>query len=434
MELLLHYVWKHKIFPLKELRTTTGQTVEVIDAGLPNTDSGPDFFNAKVKINGTLWVGNVEIHTRASDWYKHEHDKNKIYDSVILHVAEEVDCEVRSTDDELIPQMQLVCPEYIRTNFQELSASDRYPCCYAILPELPKLMIHSWMSALQNERFQQKAEQVEKRLSMCDGNWEDAFFITLARNFGFGLNGEAFEKWASLIPLRAVDKHRDNLFQIEAFFFGQAGLLEENDIADDYYLKLQKEFAYLRHKFDLKVMDASLWRFLRLRPGNFPHVRIAQLAFLYYQEIGLLSRVVEADSIKNAKNVLRSRTSDYWETHYHFYDSSPRRAKSLSDSSLNLLLINTVVTFYYAYGKFRGDEHLCERAESFLEELRAENNYVTRMWSQMGLNVNNAADSQALLQLKKEYCWLRIFKEESIVIHEEAIYLQPNFQTIIINA
>lgn len=403
MELLLHYVWKHKIFPLKELHTTSGQTVEVIDVGLPNSNSGPDFFNAKIKIDGTLWVGNVEIHTRTSDWYRHEHDKNKIYDSVILHIAEEIDGDIKRTNGELIPQMKLVCPEHIRNNFQDLLDTDKFPCCYAILPDLSRLMIHSWMSALQSERFQQKADQVDKRLAMCNGNWEDAFFITLARNFGFGLNGDAFETWASLIPLRAVDKHRDNLFQIEAIFFGQAGLLEEA-IDDEYYRKLQKEFIYLQHKFDLKVMDASLWRFLRLRPGNFPHVRIAQLAFLYYQEQGLLSRIVEADSIKKVKEILRSRTSDYWETHYHFYDSSPRRSKSLSDSTLNLLLINTVVTFYYAYGKFRGDEHLCERAESFLGELRAENNYVTRMWNELGLKVDNAADSQALLQLKKEYC------------------------------
>lgn len=403
MEQLLHYVWKHKILPLKDLHTTDGQAVEVIDPGLLNTDSGPDFFNAKIKINGTLWVGNIEIHTLASDWYRHSHDKDIAYDSVVLHIAGEVDREVYRTTGEQIPQMQLCCPDYIRTNFDELRQADRYPVCRSIIRTLPKLTVHSWMSALQSERFRQKAEQVEQRLERCNGNWEDAFFVTLARNFGFGLNGDAFEKWAQLIPLRAVDKHRDNLFQIEAIFFGQAGLLEE-EIDDEYYRKLRQEFTYLKHKFGLQVMDASLWRFLRLRPGNFPHVRIAQLAFLYYQERALLSRVTEAETVKLAKDILRSRTSDYWETHYHFYDSSPRRTKSLSDSSLNLLLINTVVTFFYAYGKYRGEECLCERAETFLEELKAENNYVTRMWSEVGLKVTNAADSQALLQLKKEYC------------------------------
>lgn len=403
MEQLLHYVWKHKIFPLRDLQTTTGLPVEVIDAGLLNTDAGPDFFNAKIKIGGTLWVGNVEIHSHTSDWYRHCHDKDKAYDSVILHIVEEADGEVSRTNGEQIPQMRLCCPEYIRRNFDELKQADRYPACRAILSSLPALILHSWMSALQSERFQQKAGQVEERLKHCGGNWEDAFFVTLARNFGFGLNGDAFEQWAALIPLRAVDKHRDNLFQIEAIFFGQAGLLEEN-LDDDYYRRLQKEFAYLRHKFGLRVMDASLWRFLRLRPGNFPHVRIAQLAFLYYQERALLSRVMEAESVKQVKAILRSRVSDYWETHYHFYDTSPRRAKSLSGSSLDLILINTVVTFLYAYGRFKGDEQLCERAATFLEELKAENNYIIRMWNEMGLKIDNAADSQALIQLKKEYC------------------------------
>lgn len=403
MEQLLHYVWKHKIFPLRELKTTTGLNIEILDAGLSNQNAGPDFFNAKIKIDGVLWVGNVEIHTHASDWFRHGHDTDRVYDSVILHVVENADKEIFRANGEAVPQMQLVCPGYVRQNFDNLLLSDKYPCCHSIIKTLPKLTIHSWMSALQSERFQQKAELVEERLKRCNANWEDVFFITLARNFGFGLNGDAFEKWAGMIPLRAVDKHRDNLFQIEAIFFGQAGLLEE-DIEDDYYVKLQKEFAYLKHKFELNVMDASLWRFLRLRPGNFPHVRIAQLAFLYYQERGLLSEVVEAESIKKVRDILRSRVSDYWETHYHFYDSSPRRMKSLSDPSLNLIIINTVVTFLYAYGRYKGDERLCERAGDFLEELKPEDNYIIRMWDAAGIRANNAADSQALLQLKKEYC------------------------------
>lgn len=403
MEQLLHYVWKHKIFPLKELKTTTGLPVEVIDPGLQNTDSGPDFFNAKIKIDGTLWVGNIEIHSSASDWYRHGHDKDKVYDSVILHISQNIDKDIYRTNGDMIPQLELECPEHIQNNFEQLQQRDTYPSCYGILKDLPKLTIHSWFSALQTERFYQKTVLVNERLKNCNGDWEDAFFVTLARNFGFGLNGDAFEKWASIIPLRAVDKHRNNLFQIEAFFFGQAGLLEE-ELDDEYYNKLQKEFVYLKHKFNLETIDASLWRFLRLRPGNFPHVRIAQLAFLYYQERALLPRISEAETLKQVKNILRSRTSDYWETHYHFYDNSPRKTKSLSDSSLNLITINTVVTFLYAYGRHKGSDRMCERAETFLEELKPENNHIIRMWDQIGLKAQNAADSQALIQLKKEYC------------------------------
>ena len=403
MEQLLHYVWKHKIFPLKELKTTTGQQVEVIDTGLANTDAGPDFFNAKLKLDGVLWIGNIEIHERSSDWFKHGHHADAGYDSVILHIASEIDTEISRSNGERIPQIQLICPEAVRTNYKELLETDSYPPCYRIIPSLPPFTAHSWMTALQMERFEQKATLLNERLKRCQGNWEDAFFITLARNFGFGLNGDAFETWAHRLPFRAVDKHRNDLFQIEAIFFGQAGILEDSD-GDGYYLRLKKEYTYLQHKFGLIPMDASLWRFLRLRPANFPHIRIAQLACLYHRAYGLLSRIMETETLQGVRDILKGGTSEYWLTHYTFGGSSPSRPKTLSNTSLDLLIINTVVTFLYAYGLHKGNRVLCARAGSFLEELKAENNYITRMWEQCGMKASNAADSQALIQLKKEYC------------------------------
>ena len=403
MEQLLHYVWKHKIFPLKELKTTTGQQVEVIDTGLANTDAGPDFFNAKLKLDGVLWIGNIEIHERSSDWFKHGHHADAGYNSVILHIASEIDTEISRSNGERIPQIQLICPEAVRTNYKELLETDSYPPCYRIIPSLPPFTAHSWMTALQMERFEQKATLLNERLKRCQGNWEDAFFITLARNFGFGLNGDAFETWAHQLPFRAVDKHRNDLFQIEAIFFGQAGILEDSD-GDGYYLRLKKEYTYLQHKFGLIPMDASLWRFLRLRPANFPHIRIAQLACLYHRAYGLLSRIMETETLQGVRDILKGGTSEYWLTHYTFGGSSPSRPKTLSNTSLDLLIINTVVTFLYAYGLHKGNPVLCARAGSFLEELKAENNYITRMWEQCGMKTSNAADSQALIQLKKEYC------------------------------
>lgn len=403
MEQLLHYVWKHKIFPLKELKTTTGQQVEVIDTGLANTDAGPDFFNAKLKLDGVLWIGNIEIHERSSDWFKHGHHADAGYNSVILHIASEIDTEISRSNGERIPQIQLICPEAVRTNYKELLETDSYPPCYRIIPSLPPFTAHSWMTALQMERFEQKATLLNERLKRCQGNWEDAFFITLARNFGFGLNGDAFETWAHRLPFRAVDKHRNDLFQIEAIFFGQAGILEDSD-GDGYYLRLKKEYTYLQHKFGLIPMDASLWRFLRLRPANFPHIRIAQLACLYHRAYGLLSRIMETETVQGVRDILKGGTSEYWLTHYTFGGSSPSRPKTLSNTSLDLLIINTVVTFLYAYGLHKGNRVLCARAGSFLEELKAENNYITRMWEQCGMKASNAADSQALIQLKKEYC------------------------------
>lgn len=217
MEQLLHYVWKHKIFPLKPLQTTSGQTVEVIDSGLWNRDSGPDFFNAKIKIDGVLWVGNVEIHKKASDWHNHHHDTNPEYDSVILHAASEIDYQAHRTNGEIIPQLELHYPDYLHDNYKELMNTIHYPACYKIIPSLPRILLHSWLNTMQMERFEEKTERIFNLLKLCNNNWEDVFFITLSRNFGFGTNSEAFELWAKSIPLRAVDKHRDNLFQMRQY-------------------------------------------------------------------------------------------------------------------------------------------------------------------------------------------------------------------------
>ena len=404
MEQLLHYVWKHKIFPLTPLQTTAGQSVEVIDPGLPNQHDGPDFFNAKLKIDGTLWVGNVEVHLRASDWKHHGHHTDTAYDSVILHVVGESDCEVVRTDSQVIPQLCLTCPESVQAHYEELLRVDRFPSCYSILGTLPKLTVHSWLTTLQTERFEQKTRAITQRVERCNHHWEDAFFITLARSFGFGVNGDAFEEWGNLVSLRAADKHRDNLQQVEAIFLGQAGFLEDSVCPDVYYQLLQKEYRYLHHKFGLPRMDAKHWRFLRVRPVNFPLVRLAQLASLYHASDKLLSRLVDAGTVADITKLLSVGTSAYWDTHFDFSKSSPQRVKRLGGKSLHLLVINTVIPFLYAYGRHKADEALCERAVNMLEELKAEDNRVIRLWEEAGLPVKTAADSQALLQLQQAYC------------------------------
>ncbi len=405
MEQLLHYVWRHRIFPLAPLQTTAGVPVEVIDPGLPNTHAGPDFFNAKLRLGDTMWVGNVEVHLRASDWMRHGHQNDPAYDNVVLHVVAVADSAIlRRTDGEPLPQLVLSCPDEVRQRYNELRETEMRPPCYTLIPDLPKLTVHSWLSALQVERFEQKAAAIRHRLEQCGGYWEDVFFVTLSRNFGFGINGDAFEAWAMRLPFRAVDKHRDDLLQVEALFFGMAGLLEEV-VDDDYYLRLQREFHYLRHKFSLgDPLPVAQWRFLRLRPDNFPHVRLAQLANLYHREQSLFSRVMEAETLEAVQKLLMTTTSEYWEEHYNFRGTSPRRVKRLGKKALQLITINTVVSFLYAYGMHKSDERLCLRAARFLEELSSEDNYITRLWDGAGIPVNNAADSQALIQLQKEYC------------------------------
>ena len=413
MEQLLHYVWRHKMFPLQEMHTTDGKLVEVIDPGLHNRNAGPDFFNAKVKIDGTLWVGNVEIHDRSHDWYVHGHDHDSAYNNVVLHVAGVVDDNVITSDGKFLPQLQLDVPKEINDHYKELLETDQYPPCYKIIPDLTKLTIHSWMSALQTERLEQKTEAIKARVDRNNGSWENGYFTTLARNYGFGINGDAFEMWANTLPLKAVDHHRDDVFQIEAIFMGQAGLLELNTIPsqyqrdalnEGYFAKLRNEYQYLAHKFSMKPMDATMWRFLRLRPQNFPHIRISQLANLYYSRRAGLSSLVECTTIEQLKAVLATSVTPYWETHYTFGSTSCRNDKNLSPASLNLLMINTAIPMLFAYGKHKSDEALCDRAFDLLEQLKAENNYITRLWQQCGLIAQNAGDSQALIQLKKEYC------------------------------
>lgn len=389
MELLLHYVWRHKIFPLHELETVDGNLVEVIDPGLHNrSGSGPDFFNSKVRISGTLWVGNIEIHDKASDWYLHHHEQDPAYNNVVLHVVGVNDGFVQKQNGEYVPQLQLDVPAAIRQNYDELLRTDAYPPCYRIVPELTPLMLHSWMAALQTERLERKAIAIKQRAERLAGDWEGAYFMTLARNYGFGTNSEPMEQWASLLNLQAAGHHRDDLFQIEAIFLGQAGLLTAegahtpslSGIDDTYLQRLRSEYKYMTHKFGLQTLDWSTWSF-RCRPPNAPHHRLRELACLYQERRTSLKALVECETAADVAKL---------------YD--------VRGMKLQLLLINTVVPMLFAYGRHIGKELLCDRAFNMLEELAAEDNTIVRMWKQCGFNVKTAGDSQALIQLKREYC------------------------------
>ena len=300
MEYLLHYTWKHRLFPFGDMVTTHGEKVEVMSVGMHNSDGGPDFIGARLKIGGVEWAGNVEIHMRSSDWYRHHHDTDAAYDTVVLHVVGEADREVYTHSGVCLPQLVLRVPDEVNENYERLNHADSHPRCQAVLRLLPRVSITSWLSSLCVERLHSRVDQLDVRRGQLGQSWEDVAFVTVARNFGFGKNGDAFERWAMALSTSAMNKHRDDLFQVEALFFGTAGLLaaEADASMPDYYRRLQAEWKYLSRKFGLKPIDATAWQFLRMRPQNFPYTRIAQLAMLYHDGCLGMSRIMGAQNVE----------------------------------------------------------------------------------------------------------------------------------------
>lgn len=405
MEKLMYYIWLHRLFSAKELKTTDGLRVQVIDPGRQNTDSGPDFFNAKIKIGEKLWAGNVEIHQRSSDWLRHNHQQDKAYDSVILHVVEKADCEIFRMNGEPIPQLEMECSPRFREDYVCLVQRDAFLPCGHRLAELPPLLLPDWIGALSIERLQQKSDRILNWLDMYKGSWEDVCYITFSRTLGFGTNSDTFERLARSLPLLFMQKHADSLFQIEAFLFGQAGLLEREVCGDDvYYNRLCDEYAFLKNKFGLTPINGDSWKFFRLRPANFPHQRIAILAQIIHQGFSLFSQICERKEEKEFRDIFHFRLSGYWDTHYAFGQQSPSVIKVLGNTAIDIILINTVAPLLYSYGIKVGSDLYCDRALFLLESLRPEENMIIRQFREVGIQAKNALESQALIQLHKIYC------------------------------
>ena len=402
-ESILHYIWQQKLFSAHALQTTEGETVEVIDVGKLNSDAGPDFFNAKIKIGNTIWAGNIEIHTRASDWNKHNHQHDKAYDNVILHIVKFADIVIRRSDGEQIPQLELNYPAQIEENYEKLIREQKWVPCADKIGNIPGIFIQSWKNVLLTERLEQKMNAIQQLLAESNQHWEEAFYITLARSFGFSTNSQAFEMLAKSLPLSALGKHKNDLFQIEALLFGQSGLLN-NELTEEYSLKLKKEYDFLRLKFDLQPINAELWKLLRLRPDNFPHIRIAQFAALIHNSSKLFSRIIENPEIDYLNNLFKTEPSEYWKSHYLFGHTSPEKSKKLGKNSINSILINTVVPFLFCYAHQKGNQNLKDKALELLEQIPAEKNSIVSGWENIGLKIETAYDSQAFLQLKKLYC------------------------------
>lgn len=385
MEKLLHYVWMHRLLPGKTLLTTDGQEVEILDPGTHNGNRGPDFSNARIRLDGMTWAGNVEIHTLASDWVRHGHHTDPVYNTTILHVVERADTDrITMQNGEQVPQVVVEIPQTVRDNYRELLVTTDYPRCHRFVPEIPRIKVHAWLDALLAERMETRSGRILDILKECRGDWEQTTFITLARNFGFGLNGDIFEMWAKRIPLQAAGKHRDNLLQIESLFLGMAGLLDR-ETDETRRGRLRAEYRFLCNKFSLpEALDPSLWHYLRTRPRNFPDIRIRQLARLFHEGGCTMSRLLEEGSIEDIDKRLA--------------------ALGISRGSRSLIIINTVAPLLYAYDLYHGTYEHRTRATELLERLPGERNHILLQWKACGLDVGTAYDSQALIQLKKEYC------------------------------
>lgn len=405
MEKLMQYVWKHRLWRSEDMVTNTGKKVRVVDPGLLNTDAGPDFFNAKIEIDGHMWVGNVEMHYRATDWKRHHHDSDKAYDSVILHVVAKDDAPVRRTNGELIPQLVLeVSPQFNADYASLVGATIEVPCATKI-KQVPHLTIVEWVEGLAFERLHGKVERIHQLLDSFNGSWEDVCYVTLARNFGFGINNDAFERLARRTPLRLLGKHSDSVLQIEALLFGQAGMLDaQKPGMDSYYNQLCTEYAFLSNKFQLTPMEKESWKLFRIRPQNFPYRRIAMLAQFIEGGFRMMNRILEAEGEKEMRALFEMELSGYWTKHYTFGKPNERATATLSRSSIDIILINTVAPLLYAYGELTGNYEMTDKAIKLLEDLRAENNSIVAHFVAYGIDCPDALTSQALVQLKREYC------------------------------
>ena len=407
MEEIFQLLWSHRMLGLP-LTLVSGERVRVIDPGVLNRDSGPDFFNAKVRIGESVWAGNVEIHLRASDWHRHGHDNDPAYDNVILHVVSVSDTEITRPDGMKIPQMAVSLPQNFYSTFGYLTSSAPEIRCCSRLDGVPQIVRADWLESLAVERLQQKADRIDETLRSTQGDWNATCFVVLARGFGFGLNGLPFEMLAKSISLNHLRRHSDNMLQMEAIFFGQAGMLDSCLYPDDMrYQLLCREYLFLARKYDMHPIPKVSWKFSKTRPQNFPYRRIALLAKAMAETPDLLNKIVMAGcDIDRLRPIFRWHVEPYWSRRLVFGGDCQTEARPpmLSDASINILLINVVAPLLYTYAIRHSDYEMKEAALNLLTSLPPERNSYVRAWLPFGLRPSDASQSQALLQLRKEYC------------------------------
>lgn len=400
----LHYIWQYKKFDFTNLKTTSGESVSIFNVGNFTQLAGPDFFNAQIEINNQKWAGNIEIHIKSSDWYVHHHERDDKYDSVILHVVWEHDAAIFRKDNSEIAVLEL--KNYVSQDlvhqYEKLKAIKSWVYCENEIKTIPQFVLKNWQERLFFERLERKSIPIESLLLENQNDWEATFFCFLSRNFGLNTNGDSFFKIAQTVPFSVIRKEAFEVENLEAIFFGRAHLLEL-DKEDNYWKDLKFRWNYIQHKHQLEPVFIDSVQFFKHRPDNFPTIRLSQLASLYHVHQNLFSKVITAKSREELYQIFQVSVSEYWQTHYNFDKVSPKKAKSLSKSFIDLLIINTIIPFRFAYEKSLGKETIEENI-AFLEKITAEKNTIIDKFKTIGIASKNAFETQSLLQLKKEYC------------------------------
>ncbi|MGG9962663.1 DUF2851 family protein [Ferruginibacter sp. SUN106] len=399
-ERLLQYIWQFQYFTNSKLLTIEEEPLQIIHPGTYNTNQGPDFIDAKIKTGTTTWAGSIELHINSSDWKNHKHTGDNNYKNVILHVVWQHDIDLQLPFSTLVLEDKV--SKFLLVKYNGLMNANSFIACEKMIHQVNQLSWISWKERLLVERLQSKSLLVLEFLKKNNNHWEETFWWLLAKNFGIKVNSDAFEKIAQSIPINILAKHKNQVHQLEALLLGQAGLLNHN-FTEDYPQLLQKEYHFLKNKYQLQKVEAPLF-FLRMRPANFPSVRLAQLAMLIHSSLHLFSSIKDSKTIKQVKALLDVTANDYWHYHYMPDEASAFKKKNLGIQMIDNILINTVVPVLFAYGLYHKENSYKEKALQWLTEIAAEKNAITKGFVALGIENANAFDSQALIQLKNEYC------------------------------
>ncbi|MEM9051473.1 MAG: DUF2851 family protein [Bacteroidota bacterium] len=403
----LHYIWKKLQFDLTDLTTVSGEQVEIVNIGFHNQNAGPDFLDARIRIGDTLWAGNVEIHINSSDWYKHKHDLDSAYDNVILHVVFTHDKEVFTTSGNQISTLTLkdrIDYQSYRKYKAWIASGEFIPCDKFAL-DVPKIIKTSAVESAAADRLFEKSSISRDHLIQSHGDIEGAFYKVFLRALGMKVNALPFEQLSKMVPLELVRKIRSNSIQLEALFLGQAGFLENLESSHSHVIKLKSEYDFLRNKFSLNPMPISSWKHSRLRPQNFPEVRLAQVALFYSRHLAIAQTIAEEESLDRIKELFATKIeSGFWLTHYTLRKDSLSKPKSFGSDFLNHLVINAVVPFVVSLADYNRQESFKDRAIGFLEELSCEKNSIIHKFGQLGFSTTSSFDSQGIIQLKRKFC------------------------------